>query len=36
MHGQEIRVIPEASTVEAEFKTGRLDSMGIPDATFTQ
>jgi peptide/nickel transport system substrate-binding protein/oligopeptide transport system substrate-binding protein len=33
---QEIRVIPESSTAEAEFKTGRLDVLGIPDATFRQ
>ncbi len=36
LDGQEIRVIPEAATAEAEFKTGRLDALGIPDATFTQ
>jgi ABC-type transport system substrate-binding protein len=36
LEGQEIRIIPESSTAEAEFKTGRLDSLGIPDATFTQ
>jgi peptide/nickel transport system substrate-binding protein/oligopeptide transport system substrate-binding protein len=36
LEGLEIRIIPEASTAEAEFKTGRLDVLGIPDATFTQ
>ncbi len=34
--GQEIRIIPESSTREAEFKAGRLDSMGVPTATFQQ
>ncbi len=36
LDGLEIRIIPEASTAEAEFKTGRLDVLGVPDATFTQ
>ncbi len=36
LDGQEIRIIPESSTAEAEFKTGRLDVLSIPDATFTQ
>ncbi len=36
LDGQEIRIIPEVSTAEAEFKTGRLDVLGVPDATFTQ
>lgn len=36
LDGQEIRIIPESATAEAEFKTGRLDVLGVPDATFTQ
>lgn len=34
--GQEIRIIPESSTAEAEFKAGRLDGLGIPAATFKE
>jgi len=35
--GQEIRIIPEFSTAEAEFKAGRLDALGIGAApTFKQ
>lgn len=29
LSGQEIRIIPEFSTAEAEFKAGRLDGLGI-------